>query len=369
MTEIAKLSTRQIIFLLVLSRLNTAYTYLPAVATPPANQDVWIAEILSVVYTFGLCGPLLYLSNRFENMTLLEYTEKITGKLAGKFLGLLISAQLMISSLLQLPLLDNLLRAAIMPETPDAAIVLFMLPVCVYAVFKGPEALGRLAEIFGPLLFATIIIFTLLNINKMEYEALLPVLADSKLSDLNIGAFNVSSRSFEIVALAMLVPYVNKKGEINRIFLYYIVVCTVFFLIITLSVQTVLGTELAAKVHFPYYVYVQTIKVYDVVERIESINAFSWIFGTMLKYSLFLYLTAAGMARIFGVKSYKTFILPIALLQFVIVLKTPLAKFSVMSFIVSYKFTPFITLPGMFVIPLLVLAVYFFRRKSLAPYR
>lgn len=369
MAEITKLSTRQILFLLVLSRLNTAYTYLPAVATPPANQDVWIAEILSVVYTFGLCGPLLYLSNRFENMTLLEYTEKIMGKLAGKFLGLLIAAQLMIISLLQLPLLDNLLRAAIMPETPDAAILLFMLPVCVYAVYKGPEALGRLAEIFAPLLFATIIIFTLLNINKMEFAVLLPVLADSTLRDLNIGAFNVSSRCFEIIALAMFVPYINEKGAINRIFIYYIAVCTVFFLIITLSVQTVLGTELAAKVSFPYYVYTQTIKAYDVVERIDPINAFSWIFGIMLKYSLLLYLTVAGLAQVFGVKSYKTFILPITLLQFIVVLKTPLVKFNVMSSIMSYKFIPFITLPGMFVIPLVVLAVYFLRRESLAPYR
>ncbi len=368
MAAIAKLSVRQIILLLVLSRLNTTYTYLPAVATPPANQDVWITEILAVVYAFIFCGPLLYLSNRFQTMTLLEYTEKIMGKLPGKFLGLLISLELIVISLLQLPLLDNLLRAAVMPEVPDAAILLFMLPACVYAVYKGPESLGRLAEIVGPLLLATIIIFTLLNINKMEFAVLLPVLADSSFRDLNIGAFSVSARSIEILALAMLVPYINKSGKINRIFICYIAICLVFFLIITISVQTVLGTTLAAKAGFPYYVYTQTIKVYDVIERIESINAFGWIFGSMLKYSLFLYLAAAGLAQVFGVKSYKAFILPIALLQFVIMLKTPLVKFDIMSLMFSYKFVHYITLPGMFAIPLLVLVVYFFRRKSLAPY-
>jgi len=256
-----------------------------------------------------------------------------------------------------------------MPETPDAAILLFMLPTCVYALYKGPESLGRLAEIFAPLLFITIILFTLLNINKMDLEVLLPVLADSTFHDINLGAFSASNRYFEIIALAMLAPYINKKGKINQIFICYVVICIAFILLITLSTQMVLGTGLAAKISFPYYVYVQTIKTYDIIERIESIDAFNWIFGTMLKYSLFLYLASAGMAQVFGVKSYKTFVIPIALLQFILVLMTPLNKYHVMSFIFSYKFVHFIYLPGVFIIPLLVLVVYFFRRKSLARYR
>lgn len=369
MAAIAKLSVRQIILLLVLSRMHTAYTYLPVVATPPANQDVWIVEILSGVYVFIFCGPLLYLSNRFESLTLMEYTEKIMGTLPGKFFGFLFSLEFMILSLLQLPLLDNLMRAVSMPETPEAALLLFMLPACVYMVYKGPESLGRLAEIIAPLVFATIILFSLLSIPKMDFAVFLPVLADSSFRDLNLGAFSDGSRYFEILALAMFTPYIARKGAINRTFICYLAICIFFLLIITMSVQAVLGTELAAKASFPYYLYTQTIKAYDVIERIESVNAFSWIFGAMLKYSLFLYLAAAGLAQVFRLKSYKVFILPIALLHLVIVLKTPLHQYGFMSNLFSYKYTHFITLPVMFVIPLLVLVVYFFRRKALAPYR
>jgi spore germination protein KB len=369
MRDIVKVSPRQIILLLVISRLSTAFTYLPAVATPPANQDVWIAELLGIVYGFIICGPLIFLSNRFENMTLFEYMEKVMGKFLGKLLGLLLAAELVFLSLTQLPLLNNFLRAVVMPETPDFPIMLFMLAVCVYAGYKGPESLGRLAEILAPLIFAIIILFTLLNIKNMELEILLPVVADSSLLDLHIGALNVVSRHTEIIALAMLAPCIDRKGEIKRIVVYYITLCTFFFLLITISVQTVLGFELTAKMNFPYFIYARTIDVFDVIERIESISAVAWFFGVFLKYSLFLYLAATGMAQVFGVNSYKAFIIPVALLNLLISLKSPIGKFEVMSRILSYKVTPFFTLPGMLIIPMLVTVIYFIRRKSLSQYR
>ena len=366
MAGMLKLYPRQIILLLVISRLSTTYTYLPAVSTPPANQDVWIAELLSIIYLFVLCGPLLFMSNKFENMTLFEYTEKVTGKLGGKIFGLLFAAQLVWLSLTQLPLLANFMRSVVMPETPDFAFMLGMLSVCVYTAYKGPASMSRLAEILAPLIFISIIVLSLLNLRNMEFEVLLPVLTDSSLLDINIGAFSSASRYFEIIALAMLAPYIDRKGELNRIFSYYIVICIFFILIITITAQTVLGLEIVVKTSFPYYLCSQIIDVFDVIQRIESVNAVSWFFGTFLKCSLFLYLAAAGMAQVFAAKSYKTFIIPIALLELVIALKSPLINFNVMSRIFSYKIAPFTILPGVFIIPLLVLIVYLFRRKSLS---
>lgn len=367
MAAITKLSVTQVILLLVLVRINTAFTYLPVVSTPPANQDVWIAILLSVGYGFILSWPLLFLGNRFEGMNLLEYMEKIVGRFPGKLLGLLIATQMAFSSLLQLPLLNNFLRSVVIPETPDYPILLLMLAVCVYAVYKGLESLGRLAEVFAPPILGAIIVFTLLNIKNMEFEILLPIMSDSSFSQINFGALNLTGRLTEVIALAMLAPYINKKGQMNRIFVYYIAIFTCFFLMITISVQTVLGTELAIRSNFPYFLYTQTIKVYDVFERIESVNAVIWFFGTLLKCSLYLYLAAAGLAQVFNVNTYKAFIIPIALLQFAIVMKTPLIKLDVMNHILSYKVFPLINMVGLFGIPLLVLIIYFCRRRSLQP--
>jgi spore germination protein KB len=43
MEKIKKVSSYQIILLIIIYRMIIAFTYGPAINTPPGNQDVWIA--------------------------------------------------------------------------------------------------------------------------------------------------------------------------------------------------------------------------------------------------------------------------------------------------------------------------------------
>lgn len=44
---IEKISTRQIIFIITISRIATIITIMPIIHMGPANQDIWIMAILS----------------------------------------------------------------------------------------------------------------------------------------------------------------------------------------------------------------------------------------------------------------------------------------------------------------------------------
>lgn len=364
MLTVVELSSVQVIFLIVISQITTAYAYLPIITTPPANQDIWLVAILAAVYTCGICLPLLFLSNRFKNKTLVEYTEKIMGSFIGKALGVLYAAFLVFICLLQLPLLANFLKSVVMPETPEYATILLMLAVGVYIVVKGPECTGRLAEILVPVIFAVILLFTLLNIGNMEFESFLPVLADSTFSQLNFGALATAARFSEIIVLCMLAPCINKK-PVAKVFAYSIITSTFIFLIIIISVQAVLGVDLPLNLHYPYYTYTRTIKVFDFVEHIEFINIGGWVTGILIKFSLYFYVAALSMAQIFSVKSYKAFIIPIALVSVAVTYKAKLLSFYVLNLITSYKVLPFINVIFIAVIPSILLVVYFFRQKSL----
>ncbi len=74
--------------MIIVYRVIIAFTYLPVVNIPPGNQDIWIVLLMSIPYTILLCVPLIYLGNRFNNFTLIEYTEKISGKIVGKIIGI-----------------------------------------------------------------------------------------------------------------------------------------------------------------------------------------------------------------------------------------------------------------------------------------
>ena len=359
-----RLSSLQVILLLINGRVMSELIYQPAIVTPPANQDVWVAEILALLYLFIICGPLLFLTSRFETMTPLEYSEKILGKILGKVLGLGLVAVLLLFSQLHIKLAIDFLEAVVLPETPPYATALFMLIPCVYLIYKGVEGMGRLIEMVMPTFLAAIILFTLLNVKDMKFDVFLPVLADSTFSQISYGAWSIASRFTEIIILGMLAPHIKEKKRTTRIFAYAAVISTGLLLIITVSVQARLGIILSTEEIFPYYAYVRQISAYDVIERVESLNVFIWFIGLFLKFSLYLYLALLGLAQIFSLKSPRVLIIPAAMVLYIVALETPLARSVVADYLLSYRVLPYISFIAIFIIPAVMLAGYYFRRLS-----
>ena len=52
-----KISSYQVILLIIIYRVIIAFSYLPIVNTPPGNQDIWITLLLSIPYTHYIRLP------------------------------------------------------------------------------------------------------------------------------------------------------------------------------------------------------------------------------------------------------------------------------------------------------------------------
>jgi spore germination protein KB len=365
MTKLTKLSPRQVILLLINGRLVSELIYQPGLTTPPANQDIWVAEALALFYLPLICGPLLFLTGRFTSLTMVQYTKKIMGKAVGNLLGLAFIAVLLMYCLLQLVLAGDFIAVYLLPETPPYATLLFMIIPCLYLSCKGLECMGRLAEILVPFILAMIILFTLLGVKNMNFAFFLPVLADSDIGQLHYGALNLASRFSEILILGMIAPHLNEKGRANRTFAWAAVIVTFFILMTTLSTQATLGIALAGEGSHTYYAYVRAISVFDFVERIESLNVLVWFSGWFLKFSLYLYFAALGLEQIFSMRSHQVLLLPAVTAMYVIALATPSGKGVVAGYIASHKVLPWITLVAIFIIPVIILAVYIFKHQIL----
>jgi len=365
MEEVKKLSSLQIILLIVSGRLITVYAFMPITNTPPANQDMWISELLSGIYTIIICIPILFLSRRFPDMTPVEYSEKILGKLLGKIVGLIFISFLSFVGLFDLLSMSEFLGSTIMPETPAYATMLFMLAACIYTIYKGIDVIGRIGEIFVPFIIFTIIFFILLSVKDMDFKVFLPILADSDLSMINYAALSTASRFYDILILCMAVPNLKNKGELNKIFFISVIVITLLFCAITVSVYAVLGVKQAEHANYPFFTFTRQINLFDFIQRIESINVIAWVAGTFVKYCIYIYFATIGLASILKVKSNKYFIIPISAVLLVIALFTKLSKSVVINNMLSYKFFPKLAFVIESVIPLILLVIYFFRRKSL----
>jgi spore germination protein KB len=360
MTNSEKVSPLQVILLLSISRISIVLLWFHF-----SNQDVWITEILAMFYIAILCAPLLFLSKQFAHLTLIEYLPIITGKRIGKMLGVLYFAYFLFVATMSLSLFDNILKPINFTETPDYAIIFLALTTCAYGVHKGLECIARSAEIFVPQILAVIIFYAVLQIPDMDFKVFLPILVDSTFWEINSLAFITAARMYEIIVFAMLVPSINRTKTNNTIFIWVLILITVFSLIIIVPTLAGLGLELSKKTFDPYYLFIKQINIYDFITRIEFLMVGAWNIGMFIKISLFLYLATISLVQLLGLKNRKVLIIPIAIVIFMITLKTDILKSVVVFNLIEY-YVPYINLIFMFGIPTVGLAIFFLKRTITA---
>jgi spore germination protein KB len=349
-----------------ISRMMVDYSYMPSVCMLPATQDAWIVDILAGVFIFIFCIPALYLLNKFKGMSLIQYTEKVTGKIGGKIIGIYyILYFLFLCSAVTLFMVD-FLKSSIFHETPLYVLTLFILVPCMYSAYKGVEAIGRSAVILGIFVFGSIIIFTICNINNMDFSTLLPIYADTGFKNLAKGVYEVGGRFCDSAVFYMFAPYLAKKESITKALAITITIFTAFYVIIAISTQTVLGVELAKNLNYPYFIAVQQINLFEFIQRIEFISVIVWIVIFYTKVSTTFYAGALIASQIFRTKSYKPFILPMNIVVFAVLLFIPLRNNPILRIVGESYYYLFALFLSMFIIPFIVLIVYFFRRKKLS---
>ncbi|NMB27628.1 MAG: endospore germination permease [Tissierellia bacterium] len=363
--NINKISSYQVILLVIIYRVIIAFTYLPIMNTPPGNQDIWITLLLSIPYTIILGLPMLYLSNKFNDLTIIEYTEKILGKVIGKIIGLYYTGFLLMFCIVIVATLVEILNTTMFIETPTWATTIIMLLTCIYISYKGLEPIARGAEIFVPFILGVILLFMVLGYNNYDFTVLLPVLRDSTFKELNIGALDRSIKFSDIIILAMITPNLKRKKDLNKIYIKSIIYSVIIVLLLAITTQAALGIEYAKHTIFPFFTFNRLIDLFDFIQRIDVLSVVAWITGNVGKIAGYLYFTTVAFSQTINRQKNQPYIIPIAI---IILIATVLIKDrrSLLGIGEVLQGTILVTSTiTIFVIPLFTLIVYFFRRKSL----
>ncbi|MBU5439000.1 spore germination protein [Tissierella sp. MSJ-40] len=363
--KIEKVSSRQVIFLIIAFRIAIAFSYLPAINVPPGNQDSWIVLIVSYLYSTLVCSPLLFLGNRFSNLTLIQYMEKLFGKVVGKIIGLFYTIFFILGAVYFVSILSEIVRITMLAETPYWIITLFMILTCMYVASKGVEVLGRGAEFFVPIIISVIIGLVILGFNKLDFKVLLPIYKDSTFRQINIGAIDIAFKFTDVLILSMIIPNLENKKEINKIFfksLFYSLSIVILAVVVS---QTSLGIEQAKHANFPFFTFTRLIDIYRIIQRIESIYIMVWIISNVGKITGYLFFASLSISQVLNKNKPNTFIILISTITYIISLflinrrtvlgvKQPIENITLILSVIA-----------MFIIPLIALIVYFFRRKTL----
>lgn len=362
MLEKGRITYKQLILMIVVSRIIVTITYLPAISEPPANQDIWLSELIFFPLQLLFAAPVYLLWKRFPDQTIIEYSQTIAGKKLGKLVSIFFIGYFLNYTAIALAQFSIFLTTAIMPETPFLFFILTLALVSAYAIHKGLEVIGRLAEFFAPLiLFAIISIFILL-VKDMDLKSLTPVMEKGMIPILQGGTI-YSARSLEVLGLAMLLSYLNERRKVKAIFIISFALISLFFVIITLPVLMVLGLQEAKTATFPFFSAIRLINLGDFIERIEAFHMAIWILGIFLKVSLYYYLTVLGLGQLFNLKDYKPVILPLGtiIIPLTILISPSLVELQEFT---TYKIFAWYSSFHILLLPSLLLLIAIIRKKG-----
>ncbi len=356
----------QLIMIIFINRLLFSYSFMPTATMAPGNQDAWIADILSGFAIFLFSVPLLIMASSFKKLSFDEYFQLILGNILGKCICFIYAIYLMYVTLITMVVLADFLLANALPETPMFAILATMLIPCIYAAYKGLETIGRASIIFGSVFIVVILLCMVLNSNNMDLKELLPILADSTASQLAFGVFNSAARFSDCILFFFFIPYVknDKKTSVIKIYTLLIVAFITINTLITITTQGVLGVGLTRILRYPYNVAIQQISLFDIIQRIEFFNVTGWIIVFFMKIATTLLACVIILGRIFNMKTYKPFIIPINIILALILLMTSISHYIVFKTL-SNDYTHIVIFIANLVVPSMILVVFAIRRKKL----
>ncbi|MGI1692014.1 GerAB/ArcD/ProY family transporter [Thermoanaerobacter uzonensis] len=311
-TSEKKISTKQMIFLLVTTVLSTADVFLPSFVALAAKQDSWISVVISFV-TSSIVFVFYYkLAILFKEEMLFSYVDKITGKFIGKIITFLYLLYILrIVSLVIRELIEIMINA-FMPHTPPMVFYVVLIISVMYTVSKGFLAIVKLNELifpFGMLLLAFVIT---LDLQKVDIANFLPIL-ENGIKPPIIGSILITSYMLETVIILLIFPHISEKEKALKGGIISLGILALSMMLGVLAIG-IFGAKTASNFQFTALEMVRNIKISDYIQRFDSLVMAMWLMGIYLKIVIFTYIFAKGVAETIKAPDYRFVLLPLATL-------------------------------------------------------
>lgn len=361
-----KITTRQMMLYIIATRMSIAVSVMPAINIAPYNHDVWIMVLFSIIHTFIVMAPLLFLANKFTQDSMVGYMKTIFGQIIGKILSILYALYFITVSINGITIQSELVATNFLVESSNILIIGVMVITCTYLVTKGIANILKASEVLVPISLFVLIVLLVLGLFKADYPIILPILKYSSFKNINLGSIELTFFYTDIFLLIMIVPELEKKKNINKIFSITTILSLLFLSMAVVVVFGSLGVEQSRHSNFPFLLYTRSLRDVKILAKVDPVFVVAWLIATFFRIVGFLYLATRVIREVFNKDEKEKTILFIVAGVSALASMLILNQRSVIG--IRKEFDLFYGI--LFVIfsisiPVLTCIVYFFRRKSL----
>lgn len=308
MNDKVLISGRQAVYLVIFSIIPASVLFIPGDPSAIIGHDAWIsiipATFLAAVMIFY---PLADMGKRFPGETIIQYSEKIAGKYAGRLFSVMIIYYYFQLHCWTLRSFGEFM-SVFLPETPVMALYFTISLITVYAAKNGLEVIGRCSEFVFPFGFMFLAVISLLSLEDVNAKHLRPVL-DSGMGPLLRATLAPLDWLATGVTFGAVTAFIADQSKIKRVGLIAAGVSGLVLIVFSLVSIAVFG-PLVEDLNFSYLALAGYVKVGGFLERIEVLFVVAWVAWIFMAIAFSSYVTSLSLAQFMRLKDYRFLILP-----------------------------------------------------------
>lgn len=313
MRQKAQISTVHLGTAVALFTLGGPLLYLPVLALEAGGRIAWLITVGAGIAGFLILWAFGKLGQRFPTLSLGEFAERILGKWPGKILGFAFAVMLGLGGSVELRMSLDAVMGLYFVRTPSWIVALLLVFTALSLTWFGIVSACRLGPILAGLLLLTFLFTFPLLYRWIDVGYLLPVfdMSDftpaSRVFWASLGAFRVAGFP------AAFMPSIAEPGRALRTFSlgYWSGWLGVMLAVVTPIL--LFGPEGAQAMGQPFLFAVGVIRLPNwPFERVELLARM--LYNLTILYAIAIRYIAGGslMARVFGTKSVRPFMLVMA---------------------------------------------------------
>lgn len=276
--------------------------------------DAWISITIGCLLATMSVLIMTFLSSRFPENTIIEYSDEILGRAFSKILGAILAIYFGLSFSCSINVITLHLKEYMLPETPYMVLCLVYGMLCVYGVLLGVEVVIRFS-MFGFVMTLLINLTMILGtIDDFKMINLRPLFDAGLINDIKASMYSFTDLTMLILAVGMLFPMLNNKKKTGLISLLSMLATIAVVIIWPIFETGVLGAHVMKQFVVVCMQQVRSAQLTRYFPRYELIMVSFFVWGVVVQSTVMLYCSTYCIKQLTGVKENWKIVLPISAL-------------------------------------------------------
>ncbi|MBA2943656.1 endospore germination permease [Paenibacillus sp. CGMCC 1.16610] len=307
-----QISTGQLSVVFFIFLTGSSIINIPQPLIQFARNGSWISLLISCSISLLCLSCILYMHNKFPNLTFIEYSRVTVGNWMTYLLAIpFISFQFHMTSGIVLDI-GIFMTTTMMRETPIYVFntLIFLL---IYATVRmGIEVIARMFVFLTAMVMVYVFIILILASINYDPSHLVPVMPYGIKPVLLGTYFSFGFPYVEIFLFSMLLPFVSKKQNKRLMSGLFIALVMNGLCLVTVTLCTLMTYgPIAADRRFSMFQLARTIELYDIIQRIESLIGISLIVASYMKATIVLFVLNLTFTHLLKLQDDRLLILPL----------------------------------------------------------